>query len=114
MCYILVGTDFAKSLVKAEIRDSPISNSGNSCTEIRETLILVLGSHLSYDARDVKSFNRHSFDIAILARANMKLLVGGSFSKRPDSRSGVGGVEIATPDMPPLDDIMRIGVDICF
>jgi hypothetical protein len=46
-CYILVGTDFAKSLVKAEIRDSPISNSGNSCTEIRETLILVLGSHLN-------------------------------------------------------------------
>jgi hypothetical protein len=68
----------------------------------------------SFDARDVKSFNRHSFDIAILARANMKLLVGGSFTARPDSRSGVGGVEIATPDMPPLDDIMRIGVDICF
>jgi hypothetical protein len=67
----------------------------------------------SYDARDVKSFNRHSFDLAILARANMKILVGGSFTARPDSRSGVGG-EIATPDMPPLDDILRIGVDMCF
>ena len=68
----------------------------------------------SYDARDVKSFNRHSFDIAILARANMKILVGGSFTARPDSRVGNGGVELDTPDMPPLDDIMRIGVDICF
>jgi hypothetical protein len=68
----------------------------------------------SYDARDVKSFNRHSFDVAILARANMKVLIGGSFTERPDSRSGVGGIQIATPDMPPLDDILRIGVDIDF
>jgi len=68
----------------------------------------------SFDARDVKSFNRHSFDIAILARANMKVLIGGSFTERPDSRSGVGGIQIATPDMPPLDDTFRIGVDIDF
>jgi hypothetical protein len=68
----------------------------------------------SYDVRDVKSFNRHSFDVAILARANMKFLVGGSFSSHPDAKAGVNGVGLALPDMPPLDDTLRIGVDIDF
>ncbi len=66
-----------------------------------------------YDVRSVKSFNRHSFDLAILARANMKFLAGATFSSYPDERSGVGG-EISTPDMPPLDSIARLGVDILF
>ncbi len=66
-----------------------------------------------YDVRSVKSFNRHSFDISILARANMKFLAGASFSSYPSERSGSGG-DISTPDLPPLDDMLRIGVDILF
>jgi hypothetical protein len=66
-----------------------------------------------YDVRSLKSFNRHSFDLAILARANMKFLAGATFSSYPDERSGVGG-DIAVPDLPPLDDMFRIGVDILF
>jgi hypothetical protein len=68
----------------------------------------------SYDVRDVKSFNRHSFDVAILTRSNMKFLVGGSFSSYPDKRSGIGGRDIPLPDLPALDDVLRIGVDIDF
>ena len=43
----------------------------------------------------------------------MKFLAGATFSSYPDERSGVGG-EISTPDMPPLDSIARLGVDILF
>ncbi len=66
-----------------------------------------------YDARDVKSFSRHSFEVSILARANMKFLAGATFSSYPDGRSGVGG-EISAPDLPPLDDMIRLGVDIVY
>ncbi len=68
----------------------------------------------SYDVRDLKSFNRHSFDLAILARANMKFLAGASFSSYPEGHTGVNGDRVAVPDLPPLDSTARIGVDIAF
>jgi hypothetical protein len=67
-----------------------------------------------YDVRDLSTFERYSFDVAILARANMKFLAGASFSSLPDSKTGVNGLEVSNPDLPPLDDLFRIGVDICF
>jgi hypothetical protein len=67
-----------------------------------------------YDVRDLKTFERYSFDVAILARANMKFLVGASFSSLPDAKTGTNGLGMAIPDLPPFDDLMRIGVDICF
>ena len=67
-----------------------------------------------YDVRDLETFERYSFDIAILARANMKFLVGGSFSSLPDAKTGTGGRTTKNPDLPPFDDLLRIGVDIAF
>jgi hypothetical protein len=63
-----------------------------------------------YDVGDIKTFERYSFDVSILARANVKFLAGGSFSSYPDVRSGTSAV----PDLPPLDSIFRVGVDIDF
>lgn len=67
-----------------------------------------------YDVRDLSTFERYSFDIAILARANVKFLVGGSFSSLPDPRTGTNGLDMANPDLPPFDDQLRIGVNIDF
>lgn len=67
-----------------------------------------------YDVRDLKTFERYSFDVSILARANMKFLAGGSFSSLPDAETGVNGLDAANPDLPPFDSVMRIGVDIAF
>ncbi len=67
-----------------------------------------------FDVRDLNTFERYSFDVSILARANMKFLVGASFSSLPDEKTGVNGLEVSNPDLPPFDDVMRIGVDIDF
>ncbi|ODS34808.1 MAG: hypothetical protein SCARUB_00068 [Candidatus Scalindua rubra] len=67
-----------------------------------------------YDVRDLNTFERYSFDVAILARANIKFLAGATFSSLPDARTGTNGLDMANPDLPPFDDMWRIGVDIDF
>jgi hypothetical protein len=52
----------------------------------------------SYDAGDIRSFNRYSGDITVLIRANVKCVVGAAFS---DGRA---------PKSPFFDDVYRIGV----
>lgn len=50
-----------------------------------------------YDARDIKSFTKYTFETRLITRANININVGGTWSDYLDSQSGEGG------DVPKLD-----------
>ncbi|MDR4505956.1 MAG: hypothetical protein MRK01_14380 [Candidatus Scalindua sp.] len=69
----------------------------------------------SYDARDIKSFTKYTFDTTIIPRANFKILAGASWTDYPDKKTGMDGLDADGIDFGSfLDTTYRIGVDIAF
>ncbi|GJQ58297.1 MAG: hypothetical protein D8M57_05665 [Candidatus Scalindua sp. AMX11] len=69
----------------------------------------------SYDARDIKSFTKYTFDTTIIPRANFKVLAGVTWTDYPDKKTGIDGLDVDGIDFGSfLDTTYRIGVDIAF
>jgi hypothetical protein len=67
-----------------------------------------------YDARDIKSFTRYTFETRLITRANVTLNIGGSLSNYLDAQSGNGG-DVPKYDLNQAsDDAFWIQTEVAF
>ncbi|MDP6923533.1 MAG: hypothetical protein R2568_05885 [Candidatus Scalindua sp.] len=67
-----------------------------------------------YDARDIESFTRYTFETRLITRANTTVNIGGSFSNYMDSES-IGGVDVPSYDLNQAsDDACWIQTEVAF
>ncbi|MCR4290947.1 MAG: hypothetical protein NUV86_11890, partial [Candidatus Scalindua sp.] len=68
-----------------------------------------------YDARNIGSFTKYTFDTTIVTRANYKILAGATWSDYGDPKTGTNGLPANRIDLGSMmDTVYRIGVDIAF
>lgn len=67
-----------------------------------------------YDARDIESFTRYTFETRLITRANTTVNIGGSFSNYMDSET-IGGVDVPSYDLNQAsDDAFWIQTEVAF
>ena len=67
-----------------------------------------------YDARDIKSFTRYTFETRLITRANINLNIGGCFSTYLDDQSGSGGDVPKYDLLQAADDSVWIQTEVAF
>ncbi len=67
-----------------------------------------------YDARDIKSFTKYTFETRLITRANINLNIGGSVSTYMDDQSGAGGDVPKYDLLRAADDSFWIQTEVAF
>ncbi len=68
-----------------------------------------------YDARDMKSFTKYTFETRVITRANINVNIGGTWSNYMDNQTGVDGTDTQKYDLERAsDDLIWIQTEVAF